>query len=46
MKQITPDFKQGPKVAAVHNGKKIWYRVCEELVDGRWEGFVSISPRN
>jgi hypothetical protein len=20
------------------------YNVCEELVDGRWEGFVSVQP--
>jgi hypothetical protein len=23
--------------------RKYWYCQCEELIDGRWEGFISIS---
>lgn len=37
------DFRQGYPERTVHHGKPIIIRVCEELVDGRWEGFVSIQ---
>lgn len=43
--QITPDFKQAVPVPSVHNGQPIWLTECSELVDGRWECFVSIRPR-
>jgi len=26
--------------------RKHWYCLCEELIDGRWEGFISISKTN
>jgi hypothetical protein len=44
MQQVTPDFRRSQLLAGTLNGKAINYRVCEELVAGRWEGFVAIVP--
>jgi hypothetical protein len=38
-------FRQLPPVATDHEGQPIWLTECEEYVEGRWEGFVSIAPR-
>jgi hypothetical protein len=45
MHQITPAFRESEPQATIHNGEMIWLTVCEELVEGRWEGFVSIRKR-
>lgn len=44
MEQVTPDFRRSQLLAGTRNGQPINYRVCEELVAGRWEGFVSMVP--
>ena len=44
MQQVTPDFRRSQLLAGTLNGKAINYRVCEELVAGRWEGFVAMVP--
>jgi len=42
MEQVTPELRRSQVLRGTHNGRAIEYRVCEELLDGRWEGFVSI----
>ncbi len=44
MEQVTPDFRRSQLLSGTHNGQPINYRVNEELIAGRWEGFVSIVP--
>ena len=31
-----------PECVKDKNGNLIWIQICEEKVDGRWEGFVSL----
>ena len=38
-----PDFKATKAVETIHNGREALIRTCYELVDGRWEGFVSFQ---
>jgi len=39
-----PDFRcTKPKRVKLKNGKIVIMRECQELILGRWEGFVSIS---
>ncbi len=40
----TPDFRAEPATLTWHRGKRYWIRVCYDLVDGKWEGFVSMRP--
>jgi hypothetical protein len=40
-----PDFKASIWKPATHAGEPIEYSECYELVNGRWEGFVSIRKR-
>ena len=40
----TADFRAEPATLTWHNGKRYWIRVCSELVNGKWEGFVSMRP--
>lgn len=40
----SPDFRAEPATLTWHNGRRYWLRVCSELVDGKWEGFVSMRP--
>ena len=35
------DFRK--YVAQYDVRRKVWFSYCEELIDGRWEGFVSIQ---
>jgi hypothetical protein len=37
-------FRTLPPTKEVHDGKPVLVTVCEEYVDGRWEGFVSVAP--
>lgn len=37
------DFRRTAFRQTRHNGEVIEYAECEELVDGRWEGFVSMK---
>lgn len=39
---VEPAFRVYPPEVAVVRGFETTFQVCEELVDGRWEGFVSI----
>ena len=36
------DFMLGPESLTQHNGMPYMVRTCYELVEGRWEGFVSM----
>lgn len=38
-------FRREKETPSVHNGKPVWVAVCHELIDGRWEGFVSMRGR-
>jgi len=38
------DFRMSEPTITFHDGKAYFIRVCEEFVDGRWEGFVSMQP--
>lgn len=38
------DFELGEPTITLHNGKPYLIRTNYELVDGRWEGFVSMEP--
>ena len=38
------DFRASEPTITFHNGKTYLIRTCEEFVDGRWEGFVSMQP--
>lgn len=38
----TPDFRAEPATLTWVKGKRYWMRECAELVDGKWEGFVSM----
>ena len=45
MKQITPDFRMSePTLTVGRDGQTYRTRLCEELIEGRWEGFVSMEP--
>lgn len=37
-----PDFKATRRQKGFHKDQEIEYRVCYELVGGKWEGFVSV----
>lgn len=40
----TPDFRKYPtEVVRDSGGKLIAMTLCEELVEGRWEAFYSVS---
>ncbi len=45
MYQTEAGFRESAPIATVHNGQPIWLTVCEEFVEGKWEGFVSIRAR-
>ena len=38
------DFRMSEPTITFHDGKAYLIRTCEELVDGRWEAFVSMEP--
>lgn len=38
----SPDFRTYAPEAVVEHGKVVVLQLCEELVEGRWEGFISI----
>jgi hypothetical protein len=38
-------FRKLPPVATFRDGQPVWMTECEEYIEGRWEGFVSIAPR-
>ena len=39
-----PDFKASTwKPAKLESGEKVLYCECQQLIDGRWEGYVSIT---
>lgn len=40
-----PSFASTSAEASFHDGKPVWFATCYELVDGRWEGFVSMWQR-
>ncbi len=40
----TEDFRRSAPLPTMHNGKPYLLTVCQELVGGRWEGFVSMQP--
>jgi hypothetical protein len=44
--QMSNDFRESEPIATVHEGKPIWLTVCEEFIEGKWEGFVSIRARS
>jgi hypothetical protein len=37
-------FRMSEPTITFHDGKAYEIRTCEELVSGRWEGFVSMQP--
>ena len=37
-------FVMSPPTLTLHEGTAYEIRTCEELVDGRWEGFISMRP--
>lgn len=37
----TPEFKATRFEETIHNGRLVLIRTCYELVEGRWEGFIS-----
>jgi hypothetical protein len=37
-----PDFRTYAPETVVEDGKVVVLQLCEELVEGRWEGFISI----
>jgi len=39
-----PTFRMSEPVLRIHKRKTYAVRMCEELVEGRWEGFVSMEP--
>lgn len=39
-----PDFRMSEPTITFHNGKVYLIRTCQELIDGRWESFVSMEP--
>ena len=40
----TPDFRAEPARLTWHRGRRYWIRECAELVNGKWEGFISMRP--
>jgi hypothetical protein len=42
----SPDFRTYPPETFDDNGGTITMKLCEELVDGRWEPFYSIVERS
>ncbi len=38
----SPDFRTYAPETVVEDGKVIVLQLCEEWVEGRWEGFISI----
>lgn len=36
------DFRREAEVLTIHNGEPFYVATCYELVEGRWEGFVSM----
>jgi hypothetical protein len=38
------DFRMSEPTITFHDGKAYLIRTCEEFVNGRWEGFVSVEP--
>ena len=38
----SPTFRATALRPTIHNGQRAYYRECQELIDGRWEGFVSM----
>lgn len=38
-----PNFLLGPQSLAWHNGRPYLIRQCYDLMEGRWEGFVSMD---
>jgi len=38
------DFRCSAETLEMVSGEKWWVSSCYELVDGRWEGFVSMRP--
>ena len=44
MKKQQDDFRMSEPTITFHNGTAYLIRTCEELVDGRWEDFVSMEP--
>ena len=39
-----PTFRMSEPELRIHRGKTYAVRACEELVGGRWEGFISMQP--
>jgi hypothetical protein len=39
-----PDFRMSEPRITFHRGKAYLLRICEELIDGHWESFVSMEP--
>ncbi len=39
-----PDFRMSKPQLRFHAGKAYFVRQCEELIGGRWEGFISMEP--
>lgn len=42
---VEPDFIAYAEQPTTHDGKAYWLRQCFELIEGRWEGFVSMRDR-
>jgi hypothetical protein len=43
MTPVAPDFRVGPIETEIRDdGSTVRFQVCEELLDGRWEGFITI----
>jgi hypothetical protein len=45
MKELSPGLRRSEPVASFLQGSLIWITDYEELIDGRWQTFVSIHPR-
>jgi hypothetical protein len=38
------DFRTEAEVLTIHRGQPYYVTTCYELIEGRWEGFVSMRP--
>lgn len=45
MIQISATFRRSEPVAATHEGKTIWYAVCEQFFNGQWERFIQLRAK-
>ena len=43
MTYVSPDFRVGPvQTHTRDDGSTVRFQMCEQFLDGRWEGFITI----